>query len=120
MSRSRVVAYLAAPIAAIGLVLWLVGVFEWPQVQHIADCSRSQRIVFQTSGMYPSGVTVRVRGHIDGTATLTTVEDRWPPQQISGDVDWSVYHDWFYSTCTFEYSPANVASGRLKVELKFH
>lgn len=97
-----------------------MGLISLPQVQSVSDVSQAQRLTFRTATEYPSGVSLRVRGQLKGVASITTVEDRWEPHQVSGDVDWQVYHDWFYPTCTFEYSPSNVTAGHLSFELTFH
>jgi len=120
MKRSYWIAILLGTLAAVALGLWVAGVFDRPQVQRIDNVSRPQRLVFQTSDKSPSGVTLRVRGHIDGTAIITTVEDQWPPQKLGGDVDWAVYKDWFQSTCAFDYAPTGVTAGHLTLELTFH
>jgi hypothetical protein len=92
---------------------------EKSQNQQIPDVSKPQRIVFLDSNKEPpSGVSLAIHGHIDGIATISG--DNWDKVTISGDVDYNVYHDWFYSSCAVTYSPRNVHSGALTINATFH
>jgi hypothetical protein len=98
-------------------VLSLTGC-ERQQTQRIERVAESQTLTFHASrGNTPSGYTLHVHGHIDGTASITASESH--PQPISGDVDWRIYHDYFRPSIDIQYSPAKVAAGQLTVDVTF-
>ena len=84
----------------------------------IADSTKAKSVVLRSTRTDVSGISLRVRGHIDGEATLSAAN--WDKQVLKGTVDWQVYHDWFNGTCTLRYLPKDVKSGALTIEYEFH
>jgi len=95
------------------------------EVQTISDVVNPQRLVFRAPIGTPMAVDIQVVGHLDGSATLTSVEipepqrAQWPAAPLSGDVDCRIRQAWSAQTCTLEYAPTNVRSGRLSVKLSW-
>jgi hypothetical protein len=88
------------------------------QMREISQITEREQITFQTSNRDPTGVTLRVQGHIDGVASVFV--ENWPPLVLSGDIDLKIYHDHFHSDIKIEYLPQNVANGRLTFDIRFH
>lgn len=86
----------------------------------ISNVTKEQSINIATSGSDSSisGLTIHCRGYIDGKATLRA--SNWEPKILSGNIDWHIYHDWFFATCIIKYMPENVKSGNLIIEYEFH
>lgn len=106
----------------LAVILWGAGVFGGPHVHRVevVDASQPRPITFRAErGQDVSGVTLRVRGHLDGRATVSAVEGNWHPEPLTGDVDFTIYHDWFDPICTIDYIPGNGTAGSLTVELTF-
>jgi hypothetical protein len=112
-------------VAAGAIIAFVLPALGWSgasQTQQIARVAEAQRLKFLA--IHPthpiSGVTLHVHGHIEGTASINCPfgEDRKHP--IAGDVDWLTGGDWYDYAIAFEYSPANVTSGRLTFDLTFH
>jgi hypothetical protein len=96
-------------------------VFHWrsvevPDVTQEADLPISAR-PFDGLG-FISILSIRVTGEIDGEAEVWT--DYAPHQQIRGQVDWQVGHDWFDPTSHIHYRPRGVTSGKLRVYYLFN
>jgi hypothetical protein len=121
MIKPPLVALAIATATALAL-----GACRQAQVQEIADAARPQRLVFRSPAGNPTRVDIRVTGHLDGAAALTSLElpdpqrTTWPASVISGDVDCRIRQAWSAQTCTLEYSPTNVRSGRLSIRLSWH
>jgi hypothetical protein len=120
--RWKLIAVAVAILAALFCAAF-IALAGYTQTQTVKAVSVAQSLTFRDPAFVPhitsiSGVTLRVRGHIDGTATVQA--ENWTPQQISGDVDWSVYHDYFSSSIVIDYSPTNVTAGSLNFSLTFN
>jgi len=95
------------------------------EVQTVSDVANPQRLVFRAPISTPAAVDIQVVGHLDGAATLTSVEipepqkAQWPAQAMSGDVNCRIRQAWSAQTCTLEYAPTNVRSGSLSVKLSW-
>jgi len=95
------------------------------EVQTIADVASPQRLVFRAPISTSTAVDIHVVGHLDGSATLTSVEipepqkSQWPSSALSGDVDCRIRQAWSAPTCTLEYAPTNVRAGSLSVKLSW-
>lgn len=74
--------------------------------------------VSRSLGTTPSGISVHIRGTIDGSAYVYLPE--WGSNKLSGNVDWERYGDWFSTNCDLYYFPDQVRSGSLKVRYTFH
>ncbi len=112
----RMCTYWAAIVVMAAMAFAFAGC-ERPQIQHIERVADEQHLVFNDPGSSRSGVTLHVRGQIDGEATIDGPQ--WSPQTISGKVDRIVYHDYFYKTIVIDYTPSKVTSGKLSFELTF-
>ncbi len=89
----------------------------------IPDVTKSNalNLVSGYSGMggdLPSGITLHVHGHIDGSASFFA--RGWETTKLSGTVEWRIYHDWFQTNCVVHYVPESVRSGELTVDYTFH
>ena len=104
-----------APTVAV-LTLLLTGC-ERTQSRKVSDVTVDQHFPFRNMGGTPSGVTLHVRGHIDGEAKVYAAN--WTAEVISGDVDWTVGHDYFDPEIVVEYKPTRVTAGHLDFELIF-
>ena len=69
-------------------------------------------------GNLPSGITLHLRGRIDGSARVWA--GNWETTRLSGTVAWRVYHDWYETNCVLHYLPESVKSGELTVDYRFH
>ena len=69
-------------------------------------------------GGLQSALSVHITGEIDGVAEVWA--SNWEVEQLSGRVDWRVYHDWFLPDCILHYRPVGHVSGRLVVRYRFH
>lgn len=63
------------------------------------------------------GITLRFRGHIDGSAMIGAT-NVWR-QTLSGDFDLMTGGDWRSTNCALQYIPENVRSGRVAIEYDF-
>lgn len=66
----------------------------------------------------PSSLRVRVRGWIDGRATIR-LDEREAVRIGPGPVDWTGGVDCLQPACLLRYSPATVTQGELSVEYRF-
>ena len=93
---------------------------RWPSIaiseQRIAD-SRSYSI--ETSNEYPHSLSISVTGKIDGTANLTTHNDR-SIRIGPGKVDVDIQSDWYQPKAEIIYSPIDVKVGNLLIRYRFH
>lgn len=95
------------------------------ELQTISDVANPQRLVFRAPMSAPTAVDIQVVGHLDGSATLTSIEipelqkAQWPASPLSGDVDCRIRQVWSAQTCTLEYTPTNVRTGSLSVKLSW-
>lgn len=89
-----------------------------------ADVTRTNQFQLLTTawsgvgGDLPSGLNLKVTGHLDGTAYFAF--SQWDTQRVSGDVNWSIGKDWFETNCLFRYYPESVKAGGLTVSYHFH
>ena len=87
--------------------------------QAIVDARKPQALTFKAP--YPvmrvSGVTIRVKCLLKGSATFTC--DNWTPIVMTGTVAVVEYHDWFQPTLVLNYAPTDVQGGDLTVECEF-
>jgi hypothetical protein len=104
-----------AILTALGMVS---GCGQTMQKASVVDVSKAQKVALKTTASNVSGLTLHVRGQIDGEAIVSA--SNWEPQKISGKVDFKVYHDWFTSTCELQYQPVSAKAGALTVQYEFH
>lgn len=66
-------------------------------------------------------IRVRVRGEIDGSATIALMLHGGPykTRPLSGKVDFIWDGDWYEDTAEVRYTPNDVRSGRLSLEYEF-
>ncbi len=84
----------------------------------IADVTRNQVVTLKSSGSEPSGVSLHIRGHLDGAAVIWA--EGWEKQTIGQAVDFKLYKDWFEPTCDLHYDPTGVTKGDITIEYQFH
>lgn len=66
---------------------------------------------------YVHGLSVRIRGHLDGIATISLTN--FPVQKLTGDFDVKIGGDWYTTNCVLNYSPQDVRAGKVKIEYYF-
>jgi hypothetical protein len=88
------------------------------EVIQIADVTQPTILNLNSTSKNVSGISLRLRGQIDGSAVLSA--SNWETQRLSGKVDYQGYHDRFHAECDLQYQPMKVTSGALTVEYKFH
>ena len=105
---------------SIMLVVLLVGCSKScpPLVAIVSDATQTNALRLTCSRQNVSGLTLHVRGYLDGTGHVFA--GNWETQALSGTVDWKIYHDWFQPSCTLHYHPVNVRRGSLSIEYEFH
>jgi hypothetical protein len=93
---------------------------QHPHTVLIDDPARTNQftVVSESTTHRISGLTLHFQGQIDGTAYVWAAN--WSTQALSGNVDWSIYHDWFENDCTIHYQPSGVHTGSLKFQYEFH
>jgi hypothetical protein len=83
----------------------------------VADVTQSQSFPVKARSSSPTGITLHVKGHLDGTAFVYIQSHA--KESLSGDVDWKVYHDWFEQECEISFEPGSAASGSLEISYVF-
>jgi hypothetical protein len=83
----------------------------------VGDVTKPESFVVKARSSSPTGITINVKGHIDGTAYVYI--HNHAKEELSGTVDWGVYHDWFEQDCTIYFEPGTASSGSLEVSYSF-
>ena len=84
----------------------------------VSDVTATNTFTLTSRGGSISGLTLHVRGHLDGTGYIYA--GNWDTQALSGAVDWTIYHDWFETNCVLHYDPLGVHTGTLTIQYEFH
>jgi hypothetical protein len=84
----------------------------------VPDVTATNAFTLNSRGGSISGLTLHVRGHLNGTGYIHAAN--WETQALSGTIDWKIYHDWFYKSCTLEYRPEGVHAGSVTIDYEFH
>jgi hypothetical protein len=121
--KSRWKLLVATVVAIILIQIVTISIAGYTQTQRVETVTSAQSLTFRDQPYIPhlasiSGVTLRVRGHIDGSATFDA--ENWKPQAFSGDVDFSVHRDHFEPELVIRYSPTNVTGGNLSFSVTFN
>lgn len=98
--------------------------FVGSQAVEIKDVTKPEIVVLR-SFKPVSGISVRINGSLDGTATIerayTNERRMYGPQQLGpGTVSFKTGGDWYSEKCIIYYEPGSVRSGHLTIEYKFH
>lgn len=84
----------------------------------IENVTNKSSIMLTSPSKGVSGLTLHVTGEINGQAYIFA--SNWEKKELSGKVDWGIYHDWFEPTCVLQYEPVSVTSGKLRIDYTFH
>ena len=85
----------------------------------LKDPTKAQVISFKSTHSSVSGVTVRVKGSLQGSSEWR-LPNGTTEKAVSGDFDFEIYCDHFEPKFVIEYFPKNVSSGRAQVSCEFH
>jgi len=85
---------------------------------NVGDVTNKSSITLASPSKGVSGLTLHVTGEINGQAYVFA--SNWEKRELSGKVDWEIYHDWFEPTCVLQYEPVSVTSGNLRIDYTFH
>ena len=85
---------------------------------NIENVTNKSSITLATPSKGVSGLTIHVTGEINGQAYVFA--SNWEKKELSGKVDWRIYHDWFEPTCVLQYEPVSVTSGNLRIDYTFY
>jgi len=121
--KSRWKLIVVSIITLVLIQIFRISIAGYTRTQRVEAATSAQSLTFRDQTLVPhlvpiSGVTLRVRGHIDGTATIHS--ENWKPHSISGDVDWAAHYDHYEPSIVINYSPTNVTAGNLSFSLTFN
>jgi len=83
----------------------------------IADITKPESFVVRARSNSPTGITINVKGQINGTAYVY-IHD-YSKVDLNGAVDRGVYHDWLEQDCTIHFEPGTASSGSLELSYSF-
>jgi hypothetical protein len=83
----------------------------------VGDVTKPQSFAVKARSNNPTGITVEVKGRIDGTAKVYIHEHA--KLALNGTVDSGLYHDWFEKDCTIHFEPGSAKSGSLEISYVF-
>ncbi len=83
----------------------------------VTDITTSQSFTVKARSSSRSGITIHVKGHIDGSAYVYV--NNYQKEALSGNVDWQSYSDWFENECTIYFEPGTASKGELKISYSF-
>jgi hypothetical protein len=79
----------------------------------ITDLTTSQSFTVKALSSSRSGITIHVKGYINGSAYVYV--NNYQKESLSGNVDWQSYSDWFENECTIYFEPGSASSGELEI-----
>jgi len=89
-----------------------------PTIIAIADVTQPTNVLL-SGGNYGAQLSVRLRGEIDGHASVFVLSPKSPQinpllsNYFSGSIDWARGSDWFETNAVFLYKPEGVTTGSL-------
>lgn len=110
-------------LLAIILLIVLAGCESKYQKINITDITKNSKLILETENKDPIRIYMRFYGEVDGTASITIVDDYSYKKTYKlerGKVEYNIDCDWYNQKCIIIYSPENVVNGELHVEYKFY
>ena len=113
-------------ILTIPLAIW-ASIPPWDSIEihggNIAE-KQTHQIRLVEEDAYPHGLSIRIKGEIDGIAEITTHHDSLNSGQTvrlgPGRVSEQFGGDYYDSDAEIIYNPISSKKGKLKVQYKFH
>ncbi len=102
-----------------GVISWLT---RWPRVEiSSSELANRQQLLLTSNktGFNAFDLELRVKGHLDGSATLLLPWDNHEIDLGPGEFSEYEWHDFYDNQATILYIPGTARSGKLVIEYRF-
>ena len=119
--RLFIVAAVLISLALLAAASWYMLVFRNKHTVQIADVTKPETIILRASpnqrDSYFFRISFRLRGHLDGEATIAAKSELG--QKLTGTFDVKILADCYSDSYELQYSPTDAHSGEVIIEYEF-